>query len=277
MGKPITESLNELRDFQILVKTLITIAPEGLAEAVIKETSNSILKYVREPVGVTAIFSSWTFPILTCAGMLITSVLAGNSAVIKPSPYAPSIAKHFEEAFKSAGVNNVVRELMIMNTDAVPLFKSPEIGFVDFIGSTEVGYSIQDELTDNVFVNYHLELCGNDAAYIAEDGDVDLAVSEITKRAFSNAGQTNCGIKKVYVHHSLYEDFLNKIIKPTLSYQPGDPLQNDTTLGPLTLPDSLHKLQKKKWKMLPSKEANLLLMVWLQQIPMENVDSLSQQ
>jgi len=245
MGKPLKESFSELKAFHSLVRKLSEIAPEALAEKVVKENQQGLLKYTREPVGVAAIFSPWNYPVLTCANMLITSVLAGNSVVIKHSPYTPIIGKHFEEAFKFAGVENIVRELMIMHTDAVKLYQLPEIGFVGFTGSTEVGRNVHDELADHRFIDYTLELGGNDAAYIAEDADIELAAKETMFGAFYNAGQSCNGIERIYVHHSIYDDFLNKAIKYALTYEVGDPLKEGTTLGPLTLPDLPEAIKQK--------------------------------
>jgi len=245
MGKPLKESLAELKGFHNLVRKLSEIAPEALQEKVIKENQQGLLKYTREPVGVAALFCPWNYPVLTCANMLITSVLAGNSVVVKHSPFTPIIGKHFEEAFKFAGVENIVRELMIVHTNAVKLYKLPEVGFVGFTGSTEVGKSVQDQLVDLRFIDYTLELGGNDSAYVAEDADVELAAKETMFGAFHNAGQSCNGIGRIYVHKSIYDDFLNKAIKYALTYQPGDPLKEGTTLGPLTLPDLPEDMKQK--------------------------------
>ena len=244
MGKPITQSIEELKGLQNVFKKLIAIAPEALAEKVVKENQQGILKYTREPMGVSAIFSPWNFPALTCGNLVITSVLAGNGVVIKHSPYTPLLAKHFEESFKYGGVDHLVRDLMISTEDAKSLYTIPEIGFLGFTGSTEAGKCIQNDLTEDRIVDFTLELGGNDAAYVAEDADLDYTVQEIIRASMYNAGQTCNGIARVYVHKSLYQDFLDKATQVVLAYNMGDPMKQETTLGPLAQPDQPEKLRQ---------------------------------
>ncbi len=243
MGKPITEARAELKGFHQLVKKLSELAPEALATKIVKQNELGIMSYTREPVGVSAIFSPWNYPVFTCGNFLLTSVLAGNSAVIKHSHFTPLIGKHFEEAFKYAGTENIVRELMITHTDAVKLYQLPEIGFVGFTGSTEVGRNVQDEIADHRFIDYTLELGGSDAAYVAEDADIDYAAQDLARGAFYNAGQSCNGVARIYVHNAVYDEFLSKITGHAARLNLGNPMNEDTTLGPLTQPDKISSIQ----------------------------------
>jgi len=244
MGKPITEARAEMKGFYALVKKLTELAPEALAPKIVKKNELGILSYAREPVGVAAIFSPWNYPVFTCANFLFTSVLAGNSAVVKHSNFTPLIGRHFEEAFKYAGTENIVRELMITHTDAMKVYQLPEIGFVGFTGSTEVGRNVQDEIADHRFIDYTLELGGSDAAYVAEDADIDYAAKDLARGAFYNAGQSCNGISRIYVHNAVYDEFLSKITAHAATLQMGDPMSEDTTLGPLTQADNVLGIQQ---------------------------------
>lgn len=245
MGKPITQSLTELKGFHNVVKKMIQIAPEALGEKVVQSDGQVVLKYSREAVGVAAIYSPWNYPVLTCANLVIPNILAGNSVVIKHSPLTPLIAKHFEESFKYAGVQHLVNDVMIEPKDALFLYEMPEVGFISFTGSTEVGRNVQREVTNARFPHYTLELGGNDGAYVAEDADIDYAAKELVTGAMYNAGQSCNGIARIFVHSSVYQDFLDKAVKYTSEYKMGDPLKEDTTLGPLAQGDKIEEIKKK--------------------------------
>jgi len=244
MGKPLKEAKDEIKGFYNVVKKLIDIAPGALEGKVVKQNEHGILKYTREPVGVVMVISPWNFPVLTCANILVPSILAGNAVVIKHSPYTPLIAKHFEEAFKQAGVPNLVNDMMIAATDCQAIYEYPEIGYVAFTGSMETGKCVQEDVADSRFINVGLELGGNDAAYVAEDADLDLAVTEIVRGALFNAGQCCNSIERVYVHNSLYDDFLEKALVEIENYQIGNPMLDSTKLGPLCLPEKPDHLQR---------------------------------
>jgi acyl-CoA reductase-like NAD-dependent aldehyde dehydrogenase len=87
-----------------------------------------------------------------------------------------------------------------------------------------------------------LELGGKDAAYVAEDADLDQTVPNVVEGAFYNAGQSCCGVKRIFVHRSRYADFLDAAARAARAWVPGDPQDPATTLGPLAVADEAPRL-----------------------------------
>jgi acyl-CoA reductase-like NAD-dependent aldehyde dehydrogenase len=86
------------------------------------------------------------------------------------------------------------------------------------------------------FMGVGLELGGKDPAYVRADAALDPSVANLVDGSFFNSGQSCCGIERIYVHQSLYDEFIDKFLKLTRHYRLGDPLQEETTLGPLVRP-----------------------------------------
>jgi acyl-CoA reductase-like NAD-dependent aldehyde dehydrogenase len=112
------------------------------------------------------------------------------------------------------------------------LIASPEIDFVAFTGSVGGGRSVQQAASQR-FIGSGLELGGKDPAYVRADAPFEQAVESLVDGAFYNAGQSCCGIERIYVHASLHDRFVEAYVEGVRQYVLGDPLETATTLGPL--------------------------------------------
>lgn len=112
------------------------------------------------------------------------------------------------------------------------LIRSPEVKLVCFTGSVAVGLQVQAAAADRV-VNVGLELGGKDPAYIRGDVDVGWAAEEIVDGSAFNSGQSCCAVERVYVHESVYEEFVEKVKGVLKGYKVGDPFDKNTNLGPV--------------------------------------------
>lgn len=108
----------------------------------------------------------------------------------------------------------------------------PAISFVNFTGSVEGGRAVYGTVAKR-FIDVGLELGGKDAAYVCEDADLEQAVAGVVDGAFYNAGQSCCGVERVYVHESVYSEFIDRAKALTEEYVLGDPLNSLTTMGPV--------------------------------------------
>ena len=116
------------------------------------------------------------------------------------------------------------------------------VAHVCFTGSVEGGRAIHRAAADR-FIAVGLELGGKDPAYVAEDADFDFTVPNLVEGAFYNAGQSCCGIERIYVHASLYDPFVEAYVEQTNAYLLGDPLNSETTLGPVVRPRSAQSIR----------------------------------
>jgi acyl-CoA reductase-like NAD-dependent aldehyde dehydrogenase len=154
--------------------------------------------------------------------------------ILKPSPQTPTIADHVQSIFTEAGLpKDVIQTCQIGSfSNLETLIRSPEIKLVCFTGSVAVGLQVQAAAADRV-VNVGLELGGKDPAYIRGDVDVGWAAEEIVDGSVFNSGQSCCAVERVYVHESVYEEFVEKVKGVLKGYKVGDPFDKNTNLGPV--------------------------------------------
>jgi len=240
MGKPVIQAKREVDTMIDRAENLYKLAPDVMKEDNISIDSENILKIKKDPMGLTFLISPWNYPLLTVIGSLIPSILCGNPVILKHSPRTPLVGNYFEEAFKSVGALNVVQHLFISNEDVPEVYKHEDINFVGFTGSVETGRKVlKDIAMANRFINTTFELGGKDAAYVCEDADINFAVENIVDGAMYNSGQSCCAIERVFVHAAVYDEFCEKASNFISSfYKLGDPLSEETNLGPLALPDA---------------------------------------
>ncbi len=134
--------------------------------------------------------------------MVVPAILAGNSVVLKMSPRTPATARSaFERAFITAGApEGLVCAVDVDNDVSAGIISEPSVGFVSFTGSVSAGRSVYQTVAGSRFIDATLELGGCDAAYVAEDANLEKAVDTVVDGAMYNAGQSCCGIQRVFVH-----------------------------------------------------------------------------
>lgn len=241
MGKPITQSRNEIKGMISRVKALMELAPKELSPEIIPGQEGNFLQIAREPVGLVFLISPWNYPLLTTINTLVAAVLAGNSVLIKHSPYTPIFGKIFEDAFELTGHKNVVKDCLVTLEDCQKILSDPLLSYVSFTGSVASGKFVYEHLVTSRlenFIEVGLELGGKDAIYLAEDYDPKAAAEALMDGAMYNAGQSCCGVERIFVNKAVYDDFLHHSCKFLSTYKLEDPLLEDTTMGPLTLPQA---------------------------------------
>lgn len=239
MGKPLSQAKGEVDGALARIKALIKIAPAALADETLEEKNGFFRKITKEPVGVVLVIAPWNYPLLTAVSAVIPAVLAGNSVILKHSERTPLVGDAFQNAFNNAGANNLVTSIHCAHDVTAQLINNPSIGFVSFTGSVRGGRQVYQAVAQNRFIDVTLELGGKDAGYVAPDADPAAAADCLIDGAFYNAGQSCCGIERVYVHRSLYKDFLEKSLELVKTYQIGDPMAASTNLGPMAQPNSV--------------------------------------
>ncbi len=233
MGRPIAHSPGEVRGFAERARHMLAIAEEVL-EDVVPAPRAGFLRFVRrEPLGVVLVLAPWNYPYLTAVNAVVPALLAGNAVILKHSEQTPLAAERFGEAFAAAGLPRGVFQFLHCDHDAVArMIRSPEIDFVAFTGSVEGGHSVQRAAAER-FIGTGLELGGKDPAYVRPDAPFEHTVENLVDGAFFNAGQSCCGIERIYVHRSVYDRFVEAFVAKVKEYRLGDPLDPASTLGPL--------------------------------------------
>lgn len=233
MGRPVRHAPGEVRGFEERARYMLGIAATALApvDPGTKEGFSRQIK--RVPLGVVAIVAPWNFPYLTSVNAVLPALIAGNAVVLKHSHQTPLCAERFQQAFDAAGVPaGVFQHLHLSHAHTARLMADPRIANVCFTGSVAGGKSVV-AATAVGFATSGLELGGKDPAYVRDDADLPHAIESLTDGAFFNAGQSCCGIKRIYVAAARYEQFVAGVVDLTHKYRLGSPLDPETTLGPV--------------------------------------------
>lgn len=233
MGRPIRHSPGEVRGFEERARYMLGVAAEALATVEPAGKVGFQRHIKRVPLGVIAVVAPWNYPYLTAVNAVLPALIAGNAVVLKHSHQTPLCAERFLEAFVSAGVPaGVFQFLHLSHADTARLMGDARVASVCFTGSVSGGHAVV-AATAPGFATAGLELGGKDPAYVRADADLAHAIDGLTDGAFFNAGQSCCGIKRIYVAAALYEPFVAGVVELTRQYRLGSPLDPETTLGPV--------------------------------------------
>ena len=235
-GKPIKEAYNEINNIAIGVPAYVgrvqhdygNVIPRGTE----KGQENTIQYTVQQPLGVVAAIIPFNFPSDIFINKVPPALLMGNACVLKPASVNPlTLTKYVEllvEAGVPAGVISVVHGSG--NVVGTALTSNKNVNLVTLTGSTAAGI---DALTNcaSHLAHSSLELGGNDAFIICEDGDIDLAVEETVLGRLYNTGQVCCASKRFLVQNSIKEEYINKMIEKIKTLRVGYPSDKETDIG----------------------------------------------
>ena len=234
MGKPISQSQNELQCMLHRVEVMCDLAQEALQDTTLGKLKGYKRFIKREPLGVVLDIAAWNYPLLIAVNIVVPAILAGNAVAIKHSSLTPLCALHFEEAFRHASApEGLVTALILDHPSTETVIQSGLIQHVAFTGSVYGGQKI-NQYTKNQFMYVGMELGGKDPAYIRKDADLSSAAPGIMDGVFYNGGQSCCAVERIYVHHSLMEIFVENAIQLMNKLNIGNPLDDTTTMGPLS-------------------------------------------
>ncbi len=233
MGRPARFAPSEVRGTLERARHMIAIAPAALGDldAGPKEGFTRFVR--REPLGVVLTVAAWNYPYLIAVNSVVPAIMAGNVVILKHSAQTPLCAERFAECFEAAGLpKGVFQVLHTSHEDTDRIIRDPRVDFVAFTGSVAGGRAVQRAASTR-FIGVGLELGGCDPVYVRHDANLDHAIENIVDGAYFNSGQSCCGLQRVYVHHGVYQRFVDDFVDLTRKYLLDDPTQQGTTLGPL--------------------------------------------
>jgi acyl-CoA reductase-like NAD-dependent aldehyde dehydrogenase len=243
MGKPFKYAKGELGGTKTRADAMCELAPTLLSDRPAPGPAQAGFqrRLTLEPVGQVLTLSPWNYPLLTAINSVVPAVLAGNGVLLSHGLRTPGVSKYFQKAFEEAGVpSGLVASIIVQHPVLHEGILSRNIGdHVVFTGSVSGGHAVNKTLGSvaSRFVTATFELGGNDAAYVAEDANVAYAAECIVDGAMFNAGQSCCGIQRVYVHQSRADEFREAAKKHVMNdYVLGDPFHEKTNMGPMAQP-----------------------------------------
>jgi acyl-CoA reductase-like NAD-dependent aldehyde dehydrogenase len=232
MGRPVRYG-GEFKGFNERSNYVASIAHDALAPLLI-EKSDKFERYIkREAHGVVFVIAPWNYPYMTAINTIAPALMAGNTVVLKHASQTLLVGERMVRAFNEAGVPEDVFMNVFLDHDTTSrLIAAGSFNFINFTGSVEGGRSIE-RAAAGTFTGIGLELGGKDPGYVMEDADLDAAVDTLMDGATYNSGQCCCGIERIYVNENLYDAFVEKSVAWVSNYKLGNPLDPDTTLGPM--------------------------------------------
>ncbi|HEX6455718.1 MAG TPA: aldehyde dehydrogenase family protein [Solirubrobacterales bacterium] len=235
-GKPITDARGEM---EMVVDTYryYAGAPERLLGQTIPVAGGVDMTF-REPLGVVGLIVPWNFPLVIASWKVAPALAAGNCVVLKPAELTPLTAIELERTALEAGLPEGV-----LNVVAGPgsvcgrrLVEHPDVAKIAFTGSTAVGRGIAAGAAETI-KRVTLELGGKSANVVFADADIEAAATAAPMAVFGNAGQDCCARSRILVERSALDDFLAALQPVVEGIAVGDPLDEETQMGPLISAD----------------------------------------
>lgn len=243
-GKPIKDSRAEVnravQTFLIAAEEAKRIHGEGIPVEAAKGSENRMAFTIRVPVGPICAISPFNFPINLIAHKVAPAIAAGNTIVLKPAELTPITAINLGRIMMEAGLPAGYLNIIFGPGNPVGewLLADPRFALYTFTGSPAVGKRIRQVTGLRRSI---LELGSNSAVIVHKDSDIDKAVSLCVKASFAYAGQICISLQRILIHSEISEEFISKFIPAVESLRTGDPLNEDTDVGPMINEDSAIK------------------------------------
>jgi len=246
MGKPISQSLAEIDKCKLVTRYYIDNALEFLKDIEIKtEMSKSYITF--QPIGVIYSIMPWNFPFWQVFRFVIPSIIAGNTVLLKHAPNTTGVGIAIKELFDETGFPVEILKNIIISANSVPqiskkIIKNDLIKAVTFTGSSNAG-SYVASWAGKYLKKSVMELGGSDPYLILNDADLDLAAEQIAIGKLINSGQSCIAAKRILVQKNIKNEFLTKFIDALKSKPIGNPMDNQTFVGPIARKDLLKNLE----------------------------------
>ncbi|VAV99491.1 Aldehyde dehydrogenase [hydrothermal vent metagenome] len=232
MGRPVRFG-GEFGGFEERASHMADIAGEALADINVSEDATFKRYIKRIPHGVVLVVAPWNYPYMTAINTVAPALIAGNTVMLKHATQTLLVGERMAQAFHSAGIpQDVFQNLYLDHDTTSALIAGRAFNFVNFTGSVGGGKAME-RAAAGTFTGIGLELGGKDPGYVMDDADLDAAVDTLIDGAMFNSGQCCCGIERIYVHESLFDAFLTKAIAIVNGYKLGNPMDPETTIGPM--------------------------------------------
>ena len=235
VGKTIRESREEMVEytadhFRRASEDVLRHAGQVLPSTQ-ERTNDKRIIVVQEPIGVVAAVSPWNFPVDIAGIPVVYGLAVGCTVVWKPSEHAPLCANMFAEVLHDAGFpSGTINVVHGRGEVGSALVRHPDVASVVFTGSSKTGEQVA---RDAALKNRVLELGGNGPQIVLADADIDKAADAAIVGCFYLAGQCCTAAERILVQESIKDEFIAALVERTKALRVGDPLDEETDMGPL--------------------------------------------
>ncbi|CAH0345273.1 NAD-dependent succinate-semialdehyde dehydrogenase [Bacillus sp. CECT 9360] len=243
-GKPLKEAKGEMAYANGFLSWYAEEGKRVYGETIPATQRNKRLFVSKQPVGVVAVITPWNFPAAMITRKVAPALATGCTVVIKPAELTPLTALKMAELAEKAGIPKGV--INVVTGDAKEIgeawLQDDRVRKLTFTGSTAVGKQLMKGSADTV-KKVSLELGGHAPVIVLEDADLDKAVEGVITSKFRNAGQTCVCSNRVYVHESIYQEFIDRLIPKVKELKVGNGLEEGIDIGPLINERAVEKVQ----------------------------------
>ena len=247
-GKPLQDSMIEvdraIDGVRLAVETIRSDAGEVVPMGSTAASANRIAFTQKEPIGVVVAVSAFNHPLNLIIHQVVPAVATGCPVIVKPSPDTPLSCQSLVELLYQAGLPEPWCKMTLPedNNLSQALVTDPRVGFFSFIGSARVGWMLRSSLAPGT--RCALEHGGVAPLFVAADADLDQAVDAVTKGGFYHAGQVCVSVQRVFVHHSVVDQFNQRLVEKARALKVGDPTDAATDVGPLIRPAEVKRVDE---------------------------------
>lgn len=235
MGKPIAQARAEVQ-FSADIYDYYADNAEGMLvdEPIELEDGDGTAIIRKQAVGVVLGIMPWNFPYYQVARFAAPSLAVGNTVLLKPAPQCLESSKKIGDAFAAAMTpDGVFSRILASETELAGVIEDPRVAGVSFTGSERAG-AVVGRLAGGSVKKVVLELGGSDPFLVLDATDLAAAVDAAVEARLDNTGQSCNGAKRIIVVDGVYDDFVDRFVNKLAAVTPGDPMDEQTTLGPLS-------------------------------------------
>ena len=241
MGKAIKESRSEVEKCAWAIEYFADNGKIFASDEVVNtDARKSIITF--EPLGVIGSIMPWNFPYWQALRFAAPSLMAGNTIVLKPASATMQCGIEIERVFNKSGLADGVFQTLIGDSSIAETLIDSDINAVTFTGSVQVGGKVAQRATSQLKKTV-LELGGSDPFIVCEDADLEKASSGAVKGRFINSGQSCIASKRFIVVRKIANEFIEMFVQKTQKLKVGDPMSNETDIGPLVNINSLNNME----------------------------------
>ena len=235
MGKPITQSRNEVKGLQARIDFFLANVHKALSEEEAGADSDGRVeeKITYEPIGVVGNISAWNYPYFVGSNVFVPALLTGNAVLYKPSEFATLTGLAIGELMQEAGVPGDVFQVVVGGGAAGAALIDQPLAGIFFTGSYATGRKVAESAARHL-MRVQLELGGKDPVYVCDDvAEVEKVAAGVADGAFYNNGQSCCAVERVYVHERIHDVFVDAFVAEVKRFVVGDPRDEKTYIGPV--------------------------------------------
>jgi acyl-CoA reductase-like NAD-dependent aldehyde dehydrogenase len=232
-GKPIRLSHNELNGFLGRIDFFLQQAAPCTASETVFSDGGMTEVIEHTPLGVVGNISAWNYPWFVGGNVFVPALLTGNAVLYKPSEFASLTGQAMARLLHGAGIPVDAFITLIGGGEVGGALLAQPLDGLFFTGSYATGARIAHALGPRM-VKMQLELGGKDPTYVCEDANPQAAAESLADGAMYNTGQSCCSVERVYVHEAIYDQFVAAFVTTVKGFKRGDPMAQDSYIGPIT-------------------------------------------